>query len=75
VKPGGVVLLHDIAERHGTFGVYRLWDELKRTYPTTEFAHSHGLGVLFNATRFPAWASERTAWPAAYAEDEERPEA
>jgi hypothetical protein len=43
----GIVLFHDIAERRDDFGVYRLWDELKQRYPSVEFSHSHGLGVLF----------------------------
>ncbi|RED52831.1 class I SAM-dependent methyltransferase [Cohnella lupini] len=42
----GVVLFHDIAERSRDFGVYRVWEGLA-CYPRIEFAHSHGLGVLF----------------------------
>jgi hypothetical protein len=47
VKPGGVVLLHDVAARHGDFGVWRLWRDLENRYPETfAFHHSWGLGVL-----------------------------
>lgn len=46
VKPGGIVLLHDIKTRHGGFGVWKLWDELKSQGATFEFEHSWGLGVF-----------------------------
>lgn len=48
VRPGGIVLLHDIAERHDDFGVWKLWDELQTRFPTFTFPHGHGLGVLRN---------------------------
>lgn len=46
VRPGGIVLLHDIRTRHGDFGVWKVWEELKQQGETFEFEHSWGLGVF-----------------------------
>jgi len=43
----GIILLHDIHVRHGDFGVYQLWAEIKSQYRTIEFTASYGLGVVF----------------------------
>jgi GT2 family glycosyltransferase len=46
VKPGGVILLHDVMVRSADFGVWRLWKELTSRFPSLTFYHSWGLGVL-----------------------------
>ena len=47
VRPGGIVLVHDICPKHQDFGVWRFWGEIKAEFPSTfEFHHSWGLGVL-----------------------------
>ncbi len=42
----GVIIMHDIAERHDDFGVWQLWDEIQQAHPTFAFEHEHGLGVV-----------------------------
>ena len=49
VKPSGIVLLHDTFERDAGFGVWKLLEELSQIFPTVEFRHSHGLGVVLKS--------------------------
>ncbi len=46
VSHRGVILMHDIAETQGDFGVKRLWEEISSDHAHFEFSHGHGLGVL-----------------------------
>jgi hypothetical protein len=68
VRDGGVILFHDIAVRDDGrgFGIYRLWDELKARFPTAEFAHSCGLGVLFTSDPPPDLARLQGEWRRRY---------
>jgi hypothetical protein len=47
MAPSSVMLFHNIAVHRDGFGVHRMWDEVKQHFPSMEFHHSHGLGVLF----------------------------
>jgi len=53
VSARGVILFHDIAEKTGDFGVWKLWDELKTKYPHFEFPYGHGLGVIAVGKKAP----------------------
>src|ERR1019366_9374788 len=48
VRPGGIVLFHDICIRTAGFGVWRFWEEICASFPHFAFAHNAGLGVIVN---------------------------
>jgi hypothetical protein len=41
-----VVLLHDTNVREREFGVFHLWNKLQSRWPSFEFIHGHGLGIV-----------------------------
>jgi len=48
-----VVLFHDTVETQRDFGVYRLWAELSPNFPSFNFEHGHGLGILAVGAQTP----------------------
>jgi hypothetical protein len=42
----GIVLFHDTQIKMKGFGVWRFWSEISKEYPSFEFKHGCGLGVL-----------------------------
>lgn len=65
LAPDAVILFHDTEVRDEGFGVYRLWAEVARTYPSFNFVHGNGLGVLFQGVKVPARLTEMVALSAA----------
>jgi len=65
----GIVLLHATNLRDDDCGVWRLWEELRACYPSFEFLHGYGLGVLAVGEAAPAavLALSRSTNPAAIA--------
>jgi hypothetical protein len=41
-----LVLFHDVAVHERNFGAWRVWAELCEKYPSFEFVHGYGLGIL-----------------------------
>ena len=58
LSPGGIVLFHDTNVRERDFGVWRVWEALRREHPGFEFLHGHGLGVLAPGGQPPAALSD-----------------
>lgn len=53
-----IVLFHDTnVKDHRDFGVHELWSQVSKKYPTFEFLHGHGLGVLAYGADIPAGLS------------------
>ena len=46
VQQNGIIMFHDTHEKMNDFGVYKLWEELKKKYAYLDFSHSHGLGII-----------------------------
>lgn len=54
----GVMLFHDTNEYRTGFGVHRFWDEVSSRYPSFQFLHAHGLGVLGVGARLPTGVAD-----------------
>lgn len=50
----GVVILHDTNVKRDDFGVYKFFGELQKHYPSFEFSHGFGLGIVAVGKASPA---------------------
>ncbi|MBQ0823533.1 glycosyltransferase [Microvirga sp. HBU67558] len=54
ISSRGVFLVHNINVRDDNIGAWRLWSELKTRFPSFEFTHGSGLGVIAVGTEIRA---------------------
>lgn len=47
-----VVIFHDTVIKTRNFGVHKLWNEIRNNYPSINFEHSCGLGVIFYGKKY-----------------------
>jgi hypothetical protein len=65
LRPGGILLLHDVDVRSKEFGAWKVWDELQALGRSWTFHDGPGLGVWQNppASKLPGFLEELLAPP------------
>ena len=60
LKDEGSMIFHDWNVRKDDFGVWKLWDELKRdnSYHHVEIPNGYGLGIITKSSERPSWHNE-----------------
>jgi hypothetical protein len=52
VAENGIVVIHDTNVKEREFGVWKFWEEVRVRYPSFEFIHGNGLGILTKGDGF-----------------------
>jgi O-antigen biosynthesis protein len=53
MSESGIILFHDVNVHERGFGAYKLWEEISTQYPSFDFLHGHGLGILAVGREIP----------------------
>lgn len=54
ISHSGIILFHDTNVYQDSFGVWKFWQSIRKEYPSFEFFHGSGLGILVTGDSVPS---------------------